>query len=117
MKRRLLLILLLASASCQTGRRQNADTEWQHVPDSSIAMSEVSTMLPQAGAVELVEASCSPCHSLRYIEMQPALSYSAWESIVDKMIHAYGAPVRDSASRQDIINYLFAIRGRKEAIN
>jgi hypothetical protein len=84
------------------------------VPAESTDIKAVETVLPQAGNVALIEANCVPCHSLRYIEMQPQLSYKAWEKIVDKMITAYGAPIRDSATKQDIINYLYAIKGKKE---
>lgn len=83
-------------------------------PPEPIDIASVQTVLPQAGNVALIEANCVPCHSLRYIEMQPQLSYKAWEKIVNKMITAYGAPIRDSVTRQDIINYLYAIKGNKE---
>lgn len=79
-----------------------------------VDVSGVKTLLPQAGHVALVESYCMPCHSLRYIETQPELSYHDWEKTVDKMINTYGAPVRDSQTRRDIINYLHAIKGRKE---
>lgn len=79
-----------------------------------IDISEIYTVLPQAGNVALIESHCMPCHSLRYIEMQPQLTYHEWEKLVDKMITVYGAPVRDSVKRRDIINYLHAIKGRQE---
>lgn len=79
-----------------------------------IDISEVKTVLPQAGNVALIESHCMSCHSLRYIEMQPQLTYHEWEKLVDKMITVYGAPVRDSVKRRDIINYLHAIKGKED---
>lgn len=98
-------------ASCQPEDEHSADVNTHAV--QAINITEVNTVLPQAGNVALIESSCVPCHSLRYIEMQPKLSLKTWEKIVDKMIKIYGAPVRDSATRQDIINYLYAIKGKK----
>ena len=74
-------------------------------------ISEVVVALPEAEGKELVEMSCVPCHSLRYIEMQPAMSKKAWEKTVTKMIKIYGAPVRDSASAAEIVDYLVHIKG------
>lgn len=79
--------------------------------DSVVALDAVSVELPYAKGVELVERACVPCHSLRYIEMQPQMPRKAWEKIVDKMIHAYGAPVADSASAREIVDYLVAVKG------
>lgn len=76
-------------------------------------ISAVKTVLPQAGNVELIESYCMPCHSLRYIEMQPELKYDEWEKLVDKMVTVYGAPIRDTVKKRDIINYLHAIKGKK----
>jgi hypothetical protein len=54
---------------------------------------------------------CQTCHTQRYIEMQPALPRKAWEKIVDKMIHSYGAPV-DSLAAKRIVDYLVMIKGK-----
>lgn len=52
-----------------------------------------------------------PCHSLRYIEMQPNMPHKAWEKTVTKMIKMYGAPVRDSLEAAAIVDYLTEIKG------
>lgn len=111
----IVISILLAIASCNSGEHQPAITG--NGGDDSIEAintGDVTTELPQAGDVALIEANCVPCHSLRYIQMQPELSYKAWEKIVDKMITAYGAPVRDDVTREKVIGYLYAIRGKKE---
>lgn len=67
--------------------------------------------LPYAEGREQVDMYCVPCHSLRYIHMQPVMPRKNWEKIVDKMIKSYGAPVRDSVTAARIVNYLVAIKG------
>ncbi len=76
-------------------------------------ISEVSVALPEGDGKELVERACVPCHSLRYIEMQPNMPKKVWEKTVTKMIKMYGAPVRDSAEADKIVHYLAAIKGAK----
>ena len=44
--------------------------------------------------------------------VQPALSKAAWTGIVDKMIHAYKAPV-DAQQAAAIVDYLQATKGTK----
>jgi hypothetical protein len=111
----ILIFCIIINASCS---QQEPSAALDKVPEpaagEAIAVADVKTVLPQVGNADLIEMYCAPCHSLRYIEMQPELSFKAWEKIVDKMIHSYGAPVRDSIARRDIINYLYAIRGTSD---
>ena len=100
--------LLLFAVSCNQ----------EHYPDQPpsprpavIDLSEVKVELPEARGKELVQYSCVTCHSLRYIEMQPHLSEKAWEKTVNKMIHSFGAQMKDSSSAKQIIHYLAGIRG------
>jgi hypothetical protein len=79
----------------------------------SIDLSDVVVALPEGAGKEQIERSCVPCHSLRYIEMQPAMPKKTWEKIVSKMIKAYGAPVRDSVAEKEIVDYLVTIKGEK----
>jgi cytochrome c5 len=78
----------------------------------SMDISEVKVELPNIQGRDLVEMSCMPCHSLRYIEMQPDMTKKSWEKIVAKMIKNYGAPVRDSIAAAGIVDYLVAIKGK-----
>lgn len=107
------LLLCLFVVACNSKQESNVTNSIGIDSVRAIKTDEVQTVLPQSGNVVLIEANCVPCHSLRYIEMQPNLSYKAWEKTVDKMITAFGAPVRDSATRKDIIEYLYAIKGKK----
>ena len=111
--RKIFHITVLAAiiTSCGGSEQQPVVTDKDTI--IPIDIGEVKTVLPQAGNVALIESYCMPCHLLRYIEMQPQLTYHEWEKLVDKMITVYGAPVRDSVKRRDIINYLHAIKGRQ----
>jgi hypothetical protein len=61
--------------------------------------------LAQGEGREIIQIFCRFCHSTTYITMQPPLSAAMWESVVNKMIDIYGAPISDDSARQ-IINYL-----------
>ena len=106
----MILSQLLLGASC-TGEDYSVREPAPRIDSPDI--SEVIVTLPEGEGKELVEMSCVPCHSLRYIEMQPALSKKAWEKTVTKMIKVYGAPVRDSISAVKIVAYLAQIKGIK----
>ncbi len=55
---------------------------------------------------ETVEAHCSMCHSLDYIQMNsPFLDRKGWEASVTKMIKTMGAPIREEDA-QAIVEYL-----------
>lgn len=109
-----LIVLFVISISCRQEQQAAVVVDEHWGEDSATRdIKDVQTILPQDGYVELVESSCTPCHSLRYIEMQPELTRKAWEKIVDKMVHSYGAPVRDSVSQQHIVDYLYSLRGKE----
>lgn len=61
--------------------------------------------LAQGEGREIIQIFCRFCHSTTYITMQPPLPVAAWESVVNKMIDIYGAPISEDSARQ-IINYL-----------
>lgn len=74
---------------------------------------EVETNLPGGQGEELIKTHCLTCHSLRYIQMQPAFPRKTWEKIVGKMIKSFGAPIPDSSAKE-IVNYLVAVKGKTE---
>ena len=63
--------------------------------------------LAPSDARELVQSSCSTCHSLRYITMQPPLPPAQWEATVKKMIDVHGAQIPQPTAWR-IIAYLQA---------
>jgi hypothetical protein len=64
-----------------------------------------TTELVQGEGREIIQIFCRFCHSATYITMQPPLPAATWESVVNKMIDIYGAPISEDSARQ-IINYL-----------
>ena len=68
------------------------------------------TLKPGPGK-EVVENNCASCHSLDYIQMNsPFMNGKVWESEVNKMIKAFGAPI-DEADAKKIMEYLTATYG------
>jgi hypothetical protein len=68
--------------------------------------------LKEARGRSLVEANCSMCHSMDYIQMNsPFLDRKGWEASVNKMIKAMGAPVAE-ADVQNIVDYLVSQYGK-----
>lgn len=53
--------------------------------------------------------SCTICHSLRYVTMQPDFPRKTWEKTVDKMIKTYGAHITQNEA-QEIVDYLVSIK-------
>jgi len=60
---------------------------------------------------EVVENDCTVCHSLDYPRINaPFLDRQGWESEVNKMITAYGAPITPTDAKV-IVDYLAANYG------
>ena len=91
---RLIIVILLSSA----------------VP-AVAAADENLIRLKQAPGVEQVQANCSACHSLDYVQMNSTfLSASAWDAEIAKMINVFGAPI-NATDLNTIGNYLKANYG------
>jgi hypothetical protein len=61
------------------------------------------------GRAELL-SNCMTCHSSRYVAGQPRLSRKTWQTEVEKMKSAYGAPVPPDDVPK-IVDYLVATHG------
>ena len=60
------------------------------------ARAEEAVTLKDAPGRDIVEGYCGACHSLDYPRINAGfLNRKGWESEVDKMIKAYGAPIGD----------------------
>lgn len=81
--------------------------------DTVMDIKAVTVTLPYAKGLGLVETSCVPCHSLRFIEIQPNFDHKTWNKIVTKMIKNFGAPVQDTVVRNEIVDYLVAVKGKE----
>ena len=73
---------------------------------------EADVHLKEGSGKRLVEANCSMCHSLDYIQMNsPFLDRKGWEASVNKMIKVMGAPVSEG-DVQNIVDYLAGQYGK-----
>ena len=73
---------------------------------------EGAVRLKEGTGRQLVEANCSMCHSLDYIEMNsPLFDRKGWEASVAKMIKVMGAPIR-SEDVPAIVDYLVGQYGK-----
>ena len=72
---------------------------------AALAQEQPITLKPGPG-LDKVQANCSTCHSLDYIQINsPFLNAAGWSAEVTKMIKAMGAPIGDDDARA-IIDYL-----------
>jgi hypothetical protein len=101
----LLALLFAACAENQTLDKVAAD---------SIALNEAKVIRSFYSTPQKEEftARCITCHSLRYIQMQPAFPRKTWEKIVDKMVKNFGASIPDSSAKL-IVDYLMEIKGKE----
>ena len=93
---------------------------WRILSGSAVVLFSVSAqaqenvqLKPGAG-LQTVEANCTACHSLDYPRINARfLNRKGWETEVDKMIKAYGAPIAN-ADAKTIVDYLTANYGTGE---
>jgi hypothetical protein len=78
----------------------------------AVLAAESDIHLKQATGSDLVEATCSACHSLDYIPMNsPFLDDKGWTAEVTKMVNAYKANI-DADTQKAIAAYLAANYGK-----
>ena len=104
-----LFSMILTCSSCASPTNNSTN---ETANDRVWELSDIKVELSNYEGVELVNTNCVPCHSLHYIEMQPEMTKKEWERIITKMIF-FGAPVKDSLTKNEIISYLMAIKGKK----
>lgn len=85
---------------------------------AAFVLKSVSVELPTSGvtfpggaAADAINANCLSCHSAGMLT-QPNLAKATWAAEVDKMIHAFKAPI-DQANATAIVDYLAATKGAK----
>jgi len=75
------------------------------------AQAQENVALKSGAGRDVVEGYCGACHSLDYPRINaPFLNRQGWETEVDKMISAYGAPI-GAAEAKIIVDYLVANYG------
>ena len=73
---------------------------------STAAAQEQAITLKPGPGLDKVQANCSACHSLDYIQMNsPFLNAAGWSAEVTKMIRVMGAPIGDDDAKA-IVDYL-----------
>jgi hypothetical protein len=81
---------------------------------SLAARAEEVVTLKDGPGRDIVEGYCGACHSLDYPRINARfLNRKGWETEVDKMIKAYGAPI-GNADAKTIVDYLTANYGTGE---
>jgi sulfite dehydrogenase (cytochrome) subunit B len=81
---------------------------------SLAARADEAVTLKDAPGRAIVQRFCGTCHSLDYPRANvPFLDRKGWQSEVDKMIKAYGAPI-GAGDANTIVDYLSANYGRGE---
>ena len=78
----------------------------------SVELPVSDVAFPGGAKADAVAANCLSCHSAGMVLTQPDLTRAVWTDIVEKMIHAYKAPVAE-ADVAAIVDYLQATRGAK----
>jgi hypothetical protein len=84
----------------------------------TFVLKSVSVELPTSNVdfpganTQAIAANCLACHSAGMVLTQPALAKATWDAIIEKMIHAYKAPVSQT-DVTPIVDYLEATKGLK----
>lgn len=78
----------------------------------SVELPASDVAFPGGAKADAITANCLSCHSAGMVLTQPGLTKAAWTGIVEKMIHAYKAPVAE-ADVAAIVDYLQETRGAK----
>ena len=85
----------------------------------TFALKSVSVELPTSDVAfpgpannQAITANCLACHSAGMVLTQPDFARAVWAGEVDKMIHAFKAPV-SPADVSAIVDYLAATKGTK----
>ncbi len=108
-----LLGLGVATVSITLGQPATRPATEPVSESKSITLPVMDPALPDGPGKPAYQASCTICHSARYVTMQPRFSRTAWTNEVQKMVANYGAPV-PAAQTGAIVDYLVSIRGINE---
>jgi hypothetical protein len=78
----------------------------------SVELPTSDITFPGGAAADAINANCLSCHSAGMVLTQPDLAKATWAAEVDKMIHAFKAPI-DQANATAIVDYLSETKGAK----
>ena len=80
------------------------------ITSTTVELPSGDALFPGGSNADAVNNNCLACHSAEMVLNQPALSKSAWESEVRKMIKVYKAPI-DESDVPAIVDYLVSTKG------
>lgn len=80
------------------------------ITSTTVELPSGDALFPGGSSADAINNNCLACHSADMVLNQPALSKSAWESVVQKMMKAYKAPI-DESDVPAIVNYLASTKG------
>jgi cytochrome c553 len=80
------------------------------ITSTSVELPQGDALFPGGSSADAINNNCLACHSADMVLNQPALSRSAWDSEVHKMIKAYKAPI-DEGDVPAIVDYLVSTKG------
>jgi cytochrome c5 len=84
-------------------------------PILAAAADETGIRLAEGAGLPQVQATCSMCHSLDYIQMNsPFLDQAGWEKTVNKMVKVMGAPLA-ADDMPVVVTYLYSHYGKEPA--
>jgi len=81
------------------------------ITSTTVELPAGDALFPGGSSADAINNNCLACHSADMVLNQPALSKSAWESEVRKMIKAYRAPI-DESDVPAIVDYLVKMKGK-----
>ena len=87
--------------------------------ESAFTLKSINVTLPDdsemfiGSGVDPINNNCLACHSASMVLYQPALPKAVWQAEVEKMIHAYKAPVAEEDVAA-IVDYLARTKGANQ---
>ncbi|WP_027533600.1 sulfite:cytochrome C oxidoreductase subunit b precursor [Bradyrhizobium sp. WSM3983] len=80
------------------------------ITSTTVELPSGDALFPGGANADAINNNCLACHSADMVLNQPALSRSAWDAEVHKMIKAYKAPI-DESDVSAIVDYLASTKG------
>jgi hypothetical protein len=99
-------LIIIAAALALAGCESEPEVTFT---DASITLPDDPLELPEGPGREAVLENCIACHSPSTMLQQPKVSAEKWQSIAEKMIEIYKAPVDPKAIPQ-IVQYMVAVQ-------
>ncbi len=106
---RFLVLVAIAAAAGELPARAADHPARFHSVEIDLLFGDRS--FPDGPGVDVISGNCLACHSAGMVLAQPPLPRETWQRLVEKMRHAYKAPI-SNADVTPIVDYLTRLRGR-----